>query len=36
MFIFINGVNKENSDYFKTVDAFRQKYGNKVTRWNCP
>jgi|LFRM01.1.fsa_nt_gb elongation factor G len=36
MFIFINGVNKENSDYFKTVDAFRQKYGNKVTPLELP
>jgi elongation factor G len=24
--IFINGINKENSDYFKTVEAFKEKY----------
>lgn len=36
MVIFINGVNKENSDYFKTVEAVKAKYGNKVAAIDYP
>ncbi|NLL56445.1 MAG: elongation factor G [Clostridiales bacterium] len=36
MMIFVNGVNKENSDYFKTVDAIKQKYGNMIAAIEYP
>lgn len=36
MLLFVNGVNKENSDYFKTIDAFAAKYGNKVLPIELP
>ena len=36
MFLYINGVNRENSDFFKTVDAIREKYGNKVAPIELP
>lgn len=36
MYLFINGVNKENSDYFKTVDTIKEKYGNRVTPIELP
>ena len=36
MIIFINGINKENSDFFKTVEAIRAKYGNKVAAIDYP
>lgn len=36
MYLFINGVNKENSDYFKTVDAIKEKYGNKISPLELP
>lgn len=36
MYIFINGVNKENTDFLKTVDAIRDRYGNKVTPIELP
>ncbi len=36
MIVFINGVNKENSDFFKTVEAIRAKYGNKVAAIEYP
>lgn len=34
--IFINGVNKENSNYIKTVNAIKEKYGNKVSAIELP
>lgn len=36
MYLFVNGVNKENTDYFKTIDAIREKYSNKVTSLELP
>ena len=36
MFLFVNGVNKENSSYFNTIDAFTQKYGNKILPIELP
>lgn len=36
MLIFINGVNKENSDYLKTVAAIKEKYGNKIAPLELP
>jgi elongation factor G len=36
MLIFINGVNKENSDYMKTVEAIKEKYGNKIAPIELP
>ncbi len=34
--IYVNGVNKENSNYFATVDAIRAKYGNYVEAIELP
>lgn len=34
--LFINGLNKENSNFFTTVDAIKAKYNNKVTAIECP
>ncbi|MDD3947799.1 MAG: elongation factor G [Clostridia bacterium] len=36
MLLFVNGVNKENSDYLKTIDAFQAKYGNKILPIELP
>lgn len=36
MFIFINGVNKENSDYLKTVAAIKEKYGTRIAPIELP
>lgn len=36
MLIFINGVNKENSNYQKTVDAIKEKYGTKIAAIDFP
>lgn len=36
MIIFINGVNKENSSYIKTVDAIKSKYGTKIAAIDYP
>ena len=36
MIIFINGIDKENSDYVKTVEAFREKYGKKIASMHTP
>lgn len=30
MIIFVNGINKENSDFFKTLAALKEKYGAKI------
>ena len=30
LMIFVNGIDKENSDYVATVEAFRDKYGKKI------
>jgi elongation factor G len=36
MMVFINGVNKENSNYFKTIEAIQEKYGKKVAALDFP
>jgi len=36
LIIFINGIDKENSDYIKTVESFRQKYGKKIATMHAP
>ena len=34
--IFINGIDKENSDYVATVEAFRARYGKKIATMHAP
>ena len=36
LMIFVNGVDKENSDYVATVEAFRNKYGKKISPTHLP
>ncbi|MBQ7340410.1 MAG: elongation factor G [Clostridia bacterium] len=36
LIIFINGIDKENSNYVATVEAFRQKYGRKIATMHAP
>lgn len=36
LIIFINGIDKENADYVKTVEAFREKYGRKIATMHAP
>ena len=36
LMIFVNGIDKENSDYVKTVEAFRAKYGKKISPTHLP
>lgn len=36
LIVFINGIDKENSDYTKTVDALREKYGKKIATLHLP
>ena len=36
LMIFINGVDKENANYVKTVEAFRYKYGKKIATMHTP
>ena len=36
LMIFINGVDKENADYVKTVEAFRGLYGKKIATMHAP
>lgn len=36
LMIFINGVDKENANYVKTVEAFRDKYGKKIATMHTP
>ncbi|MBQ9103682.1 MAG: elongation factor G [Clostridia bacterium] len=36
LMIFINGIDKENSNYVKTVEAFRAKYGKKIATMHEP
>ncbi len=36
LMIFVNGVDKENSNYVATVDAFRAKYGVKISPTHLP
>lgn len=36
LMIFINGVDKENANYVKTVEAFREKYGKKIATMHTP
>jgi len=36
LMIFVNGIDKENSDYVATVEAFRDKYGKKISPTHLP
>lgn len=36
LIIFINGIDKENSNYVATVEAFRLKYGKKIATMHTP
>ena len=36
LMVFVNGVDKENSDYTKTVEALREKYGKKIATLHLP
>jgi elongation factor G len=36
LIIFVNGIDKENSDYVGTVEAFRAKYGKKISPTHLP
>lgn len=36
LMIFINGIDKENADYVKTVEAFRAKFGKKIATMHAP
>ncbi|MBR2499094.1 MAG: elongation factor G [Clostridia bacterium] len=36
LMIFVNGIDKENSNYVATVEAFRQKYGKKISPTHLP
>ena len=36
LIIFINGIDKENANYVKTVNAFREKYGKKIATMHTP
>ena len=36
LLIFVNGVDKDNSNYVATVEAFRQKYGRKISPTHLP
>ena len=36
LMIFVNGIDKENANYVKTVDAFRTMYGRKIATIHAP
>ena len=36
LMIFVNGIDKENADYVKTVEAFRAMYGRKIATMHAP
>ena len=36
LMIFVNGVDKENANYVATVEAFREKYGKKISPTHLP
>ena len=36
LMIFVNGIDKENSNYVATVEAFRTKYGKKISPTHLP
>lgn len=36
LIVFINGIDKENSNYVATVEAFRRKYGRKIGTMHAP
>lgn len=36
LIIFVNGIDKENANYVKTVDAFREMYGRKIATMHAP
>ena len=36
LMIFVNGIDKENSNYVATVEAFRAKYGKKISPTHLP
>lgn len=36
LMIFVNGIDKENADYVKTVEAFREMFGRKIATMHAP
>lgn len=36
LMIFVNGIDKENADYVKTVEAFRDMFGRKIATMHAP
>ena len=36
LMIFVNGIDKENANYVATVEAFREKYGKKISPTHLP
>ncbi len=36
LMIFVNGIDKENADYVKTVEAFRAMFGRKIATMHAP
>ncbi|MBP5308801.1 MAG: elongation factor G [Clostridia bacterium] len=36
LIIFVNGIDKENADYVKTAEAFREAYGRKIADMHTP
>ena len=36
LIVFINGIDKENADFVKTADAFREAYGRKIATMHAP
>ena len=36
LIIFVNGIDKENADYVKTADAFKEMYGRKIATMHAP
>ncbi|MBQ9482149.1 MAG: elongation factor G [Clostridia bacterium] len=36
MIIFVNGIDKENADYVKTAEAFREQFGRKIATMHTP
>ena len=36
LMIFVNGIDKDNADYVKTVEAFREMFGRKIATMHAP
>lgn len=36
LIIFVNGIDKENADYVKTAEAFKEMYGRKIATMHAP